>query len=361
MVKYSGAKYRWDHKNAIGLEADNRNGTASDFKASTWVHYDVRTYDLKYLEDKYFAKTMVDCNGKSIIELATELGFGKTCSCLEGKTATKEVEKTEPVKKSECFCDRDITNEELVSLGISKANANKFLEDINKTISNYNINTCERKLHFLAQLRHESGEFVYMQEIASGSAYEGRGDLGNTEKGDGKRFKGRGLIQITGRKNYTNYGTYKKLDFTTEPDNKKMGELPYCVDSAGWYWSKNLSIDLNDFADKDDIIYISYRINGGFNGYIDDRKPKLISMIKKITCKKTKFENYNVYSIKKSKAWDGHDSVYKYAKLNTTESKDCYQRYLDLTADYLTWSSVKKSKETKNRIESRRKTANENK
>lgn len=157
------------------------------------------------------------------------------------------------------------------------------------------------------------------------------------------------MIQITGRKNYTSYGTYKSEDFTTSPKNKKMGELPYCVDSAGWFWSKNLSIDLNDYVDKDDIIYITYRINGGFNGYLDDRKPKLIQMIKSITCDKTKFENYDSYSVKKNKAWDGHDAVYKYAKLNTDESKDSYKRYLVLTKDYLTWDSMKGDKNKEKR------------
>lgn len=153
------------------------------------------------------------------------------------------------------------------------------------------------------------------------------------------------------------YGTYISENFTTEPNNKKLGELPYCVDSAGWYWSENLSVDLNDFADKDDIIYITYRINGGFNGYMRDRKPKLINMIKKITCTKTKFENFETYSIKNSKAWDGHDAVYKYARLNTDESKDCYQRYLDLTVNYLTWN-ISQSK--KNKIATRRQVANDN-
>ncbi|QYS89556.1 glycoside hydrolase family 19 protein [Flavobacterium davisii] len=228
-------------------------------------------------------------------------------------------------------------------------------------MQNYNINSCKRKLHFLAQVRHESGEFVYQEEIASGSAYEGREDLGNTEKGDGIKFKGRGLIQITGRKNYTNYGSYKGENFTTTPNNKKLGELPYCVDSAGWYWSKNLSIDLNDYADKDDIIYITYRINGGYNGYLDDRKPKLIEMIKSINCEKTKFENYDSYSIKKSKSWDAYDAVYKYAKLNTSESKESYKRFLELTDDYLTWNSMKGNVNKKKRenMENKRKIANE--
>jgi len=105
----------------------------------------------------------------------------------------------------------------------------------------YNINTCKRKLHFLAQIRVESGEFAYLKEIADGSAYEGRKDLGNTRPGDGKRFKGRGLIQITGRKNYTAYGSYKGINFTEGSNNTKLEKKQYAVDSAGWYWSKRNS------------------------------------------------------------------------------------------------------------------------
>lgn len=362
-IKYLGAQKEWPAKNLYSIEPidllyDSKGNVRFDHTFS-WIHVDVREFDTVYLDDKYFCKNATGLNGKPIMQLAKEAGFEKTCQCI------KTMETVAPAKKETktggCFCDRDFTSADLVSLGISKANADKFLEAINSTLKNYSINSCERKLHFLAQVRHESGEFVYQEEIASGSAYEGRKDLGNTETGDGVKFKGRGLIQITGRKNYTSYGTYKSEDFTTSPKNKKLGELPYCVDSAGWYWSKNLSIDLNDYADKDDIIYITYRINGGFNGYLDDRKPKLIEMIKSITCTKTTFENYNTYSVKKSKAWDGHDAVYKYAKLNTDESKDSYKRYLELTKDYLTWDSMKgnKNKEKRENIEKRRKIADE--
>ena len=88
-------------------------------------------------------------------------------------------------------------------------------------------------------------------------------------------------------------------------------------------------------ADNDDLIYITYRINGGFNGF-NDRKKKLINMISKIDCLKVRFNNLkdNNYSIKKSKAWNINDAVYKYAALNTHESNECYLRYLELTRDY---------------------------
>ncbi|MCX7219989.1 MAG: glycoside hydrolase family 19 protein, partial [Burkholderiales bacterium] len=77
-----------------------------------------------------------------------------------------------------------------------------FLAGLNATMLEFNINTPLRLASFLAQVGHESGQLKYLKELASGDAYEGRKDLGNTQAGDGVRFKGRGLIQITGRANY---------------------------------------------------------------------------------------------------------------------------------------------------------------
>ena len=94
LVKYSGAKYRWDIDNVIALEADYRNGSSQEHKASDWVHYDVRTFDLQYLKDKYFVKDNAGVNGKSIVALATELGFQKTCIC--NGTGNNSVKTDEP-------------------------------------------------------------------------------------------------------------------------------------------------------------------------------------------------------------------------------------------------------------------------
>ncbi|MCD1115994.1 glycoside hydrolase family 19 protein [Chryseobacterium turcicum] len=277
---------------------------------------------------------------------------------------------SEQKNEEKCFCNRDLEVEDLTKIGISQKNADKYKDALNSTFTNYNLNTCIRKLHFLAQVRHESGEFIYEEEIWGPTktqlGYEGRKDLCHKMEGDGKRFLGRGLIQITGRCNYTSYTEYKKskgidIDFTKEPDNKKMGEIPYSVDSGGWYWSEKLDVNLSDYADKDDIIYITYRINGGFNGYVEDRKPKLIKMIKNsVECENSKYINYDKYSIKDSKCWKSLDAIYKYAQLSTDESKISYQQYLDLTDDYLEWPSIKgweknrQKKKKKTKIETRR-------
>lgn len=123
-----------------------------------------------------------------------------------------------------------------------------------------------RLAHFMAQLVHESGSFRYMEEIASGAAYEGRKDLGNTVEGDGKRFKGRGPIQLTGRANYARFGKLAGIDFEAYPDivaNPSIG-----LHVALLFWRDK---GLNALADADDIVGITKRINGGVNGLADRR------------------------------------------------------------------------------------------
>lgn len=137
------------------------------------------------------------------------------------------------------------------------------------------ITTPMRAAHFLAQLAHESAGFTTTTEFASGAAYENRTDLGNIEAGDGRRYKGRGLIQLTGRSNYRAFTTWaRKLDaaapdFEREPE--RAADFPWALLSAVWFWSTR---GLNDHADADDVEAITRRINGGPNG-LADRKAKL--------------------------------------------------------------------------------------
>jgi putative chitinase len=134
-------------------------------------------------------------------------------------------------------------------------------------IARYNINTPLRQAHFLAQLAHESDGFRTTTEYASGSAYEGRRDLGNIYKGDGKKFKGRGLIQLTGRHNYRLYGSLLGVDFVANP--KLAEQFPYAALTAGEYWKRT---ELNNLANIDDVNGITRRINGGFNGLADRKR-----------------------------------------------------------------------------------------
>jgi len=100
-----------------------------------------------------------------------------------------------------------------------------------------------------------------MEEIASGQAYEGRKDLGNTEPGDGKRYKGRGPIQLTGRASYRKAGEALGLELEQNPEMAARPEIGCQV--AGWFWQTR---KLNALADTDDFQQITRRINGGLNG-----------------------------------------------------------------------------------------------
>jgi putative chitinase len=126
------------------------------------------------------------------------------------------------------------------------------------------------RAHFLAQTNHESGNFIYKEEIASGQAYEGRRDLGNTQTGDGKRYKGRGYIQLTGRANYNKYGPTAGADFVGNPT---IVGTKYFADTACMFWKSNkLGAKCVD-ASTTTIKIVTKRINGGYNG-LDDRIKK---------------------------------------------------------------------------------------
>lgn len=142
--------------------------------------------------------------------------------------------------------------------------ATQYLRSINEAMQEYEINTPDRECAFLAQIAHESVELRYVHEIASGEDYEGRADLGNTEPGDGVRFKGRGLIQITGRANYRACSDALGADFVSQPE---LLERPdFASRSAGWFWKTH---GLNALADSGAFEAITRRINGGLNGYAD--------------------------------------------------------------------------------------------
>ena len=134
----------------------------------------------------------------------------------------------------------------------------------------YQIITPLRIAHFLAQVGHESLSLTYTEELASGEAYEGRKDLGNIEKGDGKRFKGRGLIQLTGRNNYEAYSNDACLNLMHKGNEKFVSQVPtYALDASLWFWKRQ---NLNERADMDDLRGITRRVNGGYNGLEDREK-----------------------------------------------------------------------------------------
>ncbi len=136
-----------------------------------------------------------------------------------------------------------------------------FIQPINDSMEKFGISTPRREAAFLAQCAHESTELLYMRELASGEAYEGRADLGNTQTGDGPRFKGGGLIEITGRYNYSRCGTAIGIDLESDPE---LIELPAnaCMASA-WFWATH---GLNELSDNNLFATVTHKINGGFNG-----------------------------------------------------------------------------------------------
>ena len=158
---------------------------------------------------------------------------------------------------------------EKLQLVMPRALASKvklYYEPLVAGMTRYKITTDLRMAHFIAQLAHESASFRYTEELASGDAYEGRTDLGNTQSGDGRRFKGRGLIQLTGRANYAEYSKAAGTDYVAKP--QLLASDPFAaVDVACWFWHTR---KLNALADADDVKAVTRRINGGYNG-LDDR------------------------------------------------------------------------------------------
>lgn len=136
-------------------------------------------------------------------------------------------------------------------------------------LTKFEITTPLRVAHFLAQVCHESDGFCTTEEYASGAAYEGRKDLGNTQVGDGRKFKGRGLIQLTGRANYEQTGKRLFEALVEAPDVAARPDQAVVI--ACDYWNTH---KLNELADQDNVIAITRKVNGGLNG-IESRRDYL--------------------------------------------------------------------------------------
>ena len=147
-----------------------------------------------------------------------------------------------------------------------------MLPHLNATMARCEVNTALRAAAFVAQLAHESGEFRFMEEIWGPTAQQRRyeppdrlaRDLGNTQAGDGKRYKGRGPIQITGRANYKRFGDLLGLDLVGQPELASQPGVGFML--SGLFW---VSRGLNELADAQDFVKITKRINGGTTGLPD--------------------------------------------------------------------------------------------
>lgn len=138
-----------------------------------------------------------------------------------------------------------------------------------QTFRKYNITTPLRIVHFLAQISTETGNFKWMVELG-GKSYFNRYDiqynpkkakeLGNTQKGDGYKYRGRSPIHLSGKANYQAYKDYSKIDVVANPD--LVTRIDIALDVAGWFWQKN---NINAAADKDDVVAVTKKVNGGKN------------------------------------------------------------------------------------------------
>lgn len=148
--------------------------------------------------------------------------------------------------------------------GLDRTRATGYLGPMEAAMCEYGITSEARARMWLAQVGHESVSLRYFEEIASGAAYEGRSDLGNTQPGDGVRFKGRGPIQITGRSNYTSAGNALGLPLVSNPP--MAADPNYAFRVSAWWWATH---GLNEISDTGDVTAATRRINGGYNGLSD--------------------------------------------------------------------------------------------
>ena len=151
---------------------------------------------------------------------------------------------------------------------LSDAQADQWYDPVERAMMEFAIVSPIRAAAFIAQIGHESGGFKYTREIWGPTPaqlrYEGRADLGNVNPGDGKRYMGRGLIQITGRSNYAALALGLGIDVLSNPEILEQPIL--AARSAGWWWETN---GCNEIADTGDFQRLTQRINGGLNGYPD--------------------------------------------------------------------------------------------
>jgi putative chitinase len=173
-----------------------------------------------------------------------------------------------------------LTAEQLQSImpAVPAKRRDALLPFLQAAMTEFAIEAPARIAAFLAQLAHESGQFRFMEEIWGPTPAQSRYEpvstlatnLGNSEVGDGKRFKGRGPIQITGRANYRRFGDLLGTDLVVDPARAALPELAFRI--AGLFWSKKGLNELADRATPDAFREITRRINGGFNGLEDRQK-----------------------------------------------------------------------------------------
>jgi len=188
---------------------------------------------------------------------------------LQKNTSPDVLEEFEKLYRKQPEVKLLITKKQLASIWGTNENSisDAIINDLNNCLNVFKINTQSRMRHFISQISHESGAGKWMKELASGDAYEGRRDIGNTQPGDGKKYKGAGFIQLTGRANYASFSKYMN-------DPKIMNGVDYVAvkypaTSGGFWWYNN---NMNALCDKNPSVEeVTRKVNGGYRG-LEDRK-----------------------------------------------------------------------------------------
>jgi predicted chitinase len=201
----------------------------------------------------------------------SQTAFDSLCAAYRKAITPGNTETTLPLQFA-TVTPMYITADQLKQM-LPQANWGKIdaiVDPLNKCMEMFDITTDLRKSHFMAQILHETSFFTYSEEIASGAAYEGRVDLGNTQPGDGMLFKGRAWLQLTGRLNYLKCQTFLRqhlnddtIDITssTAAASQVATNPLYAALASGYFWGF-IKPKLNPTADKDDIYWVSVYVNG---------------------------------------------------------------------------------------------------
>lgn len=245
--------------------------TVTPAKAGGFVVEQVDTTEIEFTEAQMLASDTATLEGSDINE-ATAVAFEVPQNAEPPTFEQSEEIEYQFIEEAENEPDPQLSEEDKPKNDIEPIpnykTKVKVPNELVRAMRKYGIGTTNlERAHFIAQCDHESGGFIYKEELASGVAYEGRSDLGNVQSGDGKRYKGRGYIQLTGRANYRKYGPVAGADFEGNPT---IVASQYFADTACMFWKSNKLAKRCTDSTTTTIKVVTKKINGGFNG-LDDR------------------------------------------------------------------------------------------
>lgn len=246
-----------------------------------------------------------------------------------------------------------VTRQQAESVYGRKMSDQQF-NDLNSCLQRFEINTVPRIRHFLSQTAHESGGLQWMEEIASGSAYEGRRDLGNVSPGDGRKYKGAGVIQLTGRHNYQKFADFIRDQKVMQGHSYVAQVYPFT--SAGFWWKNN---NMNALCDRGGTVReVTKKVNGGYNGLSDRQRyyDKACQVIKQLPSTPLHTEELATKPETGKAATESSDQVSKVEVVKESPLKHAnpaVQRQIDRLTQYLP-SGKTLNLETKTRYFSQR-------